>query len=328
MNKTLSICIPTYNRAKSLKACIINLIPQLIKYQIPIYISDNASPDCTESVVKELQQEYELIFYSRQDTNVGPDRNFASVLRKSETDYAWLLSDDDLVLEDGIQTVLQVLSAGACDMLVVNAIQGHPSDPSAPIRVRSKLEHAYTDRNRALIDLGWHTTWISCLIFSRKMAKEGDFEKYFETNFVHFGTIFDFLSIKDVIVRWVQTPIVCCAVDAIAGYSEERMCELFAMHWSKVVLSLPEVYSREAKRACIKNHAMNVRVLTARWFLSARVRGHMDLQVYRQYAKYFKMAATASLPLILALCVTPRSVCKVVETLYSFLYSKLCGSAS
>ena len=52
MNKDLSICIPTYNRAKFLDENLSKTIPICRKFKIPIYISDNDSKDNTFEVFK------------------------------------------------------------------------------------------------------------------------------------------------------------------------------------------------------------------------------------------------------------------------------------
>ncbi|MDI6731884.1 MAG: glycosyltransferase, partial [Candidatus Margulisbacteria bacterium] len=81
MNKTLSLCIPTYNRAAILGDYLKELAPQAAKYDVNIYISDNASTDETEQVVISLMGKYPNIYYSRNDKDMGHEYNFMKVLR-------------------------------------------------------------------------------------------------------------------------------------------------------------------------------------------------------------------------------------------------------
>ena len=53
-NKQLSIVIPTYNRADFLDYSLKLHIPIVKKYNICIYISDNASTDNTKEVINKL----------------------------------------------------------------------------------------------------------------------------------------------------------------------------------------------------------------------------------------------------------------------------------
>jgi glycosyltransferase involved in cell wall biosynthesis len=56
MKPKLSICIPTYNRAQTLRETIDSILPQILgNFNIEILISDNASTDDTPSIVCEYQ---------------------------------------------------------------------------------------------------------------------------------------------------------------------------------------------------------------------------------------------------------------------------------
>jgi abequosyltransferase len=60
-NPLISITIPTYNRAEFLDRCLAAHIPVARAHNIQIFISDNASTDGTESVVKKRMTEYPWI---------------------------------------------------------------------------------------------------------------------------------------------------------------------------------------------------------------------------------------------------------------------------
>lgn len=328
MNNKLSICIPTYNRSDKLHNCLELIINKIINYDIPVYISDNASSDDTYEVVCELQKKYEYLFYSCNETNVGPDYNFTQVLKMSKSNYSWLMSDDDLIMDNGIDIILKAINDSSYDLIVVNAIQGYLDDKAAPIRVKSSLDTVYVDMNELLIDLGWHMTWMSCLVFSEDIIKNGNFIKYQGTNFIHFGVIFDRLSQKKSKVLWINNPIICTCKDNIASYPEEKTFDLFVKDWSNIVMSLPSVYSEMAKKKCIKNHAINLAAFNFRWFLSARVRGVLNLNSLNKYRNYFKFATDTSLLYMLTLCFIPRTICSLMETTYSKIYQIINTSKS
>ncbi len=107
MNELLSICIPTYNRAEHVYTCISQLIPQLLPFNIPIYVSDNCSTDNTIDYINDLKEKYSYIFYSKNENNMGPDYNFAKVLKLSQSKYAWLLGDDDRINDKIINNIME-----------------------------------------------------------------------------------------------------------------------------------------------------------------------------------------------------------------------------
>lgn len=90
----LSICIPTYNRKERIKKIITDLISVDIK-EIEIVISDNASNDGTDKLIKEFKDS--RIKYYRNQKNVGMDANFLLVIKRARGEFIFLLMDEDKV---------------------------------------------------------------------------------------------------------------------------------------------------------------------------------------------------------------------------------------
>lgn len=107
----LSLCIPTYNRAGLLEPMLRSLCRQCAALGEPveIVVSDNASTDGTRDVVEAAAAVYPIA-YSRNETNVG-SRNFLVSVERASGEYAWVLGDDDLVLEGGLSAVTEVVRA-------------------------------------------------------------------------------------------------------------------------------------------------------------------------------------------------------------------------
>jgi glycosyltransferase involved in cell wall biosynthesis len=103
----VSIGIPTYNRANSyLKHALRSAVNQTYK-NIEIIVSDNCSPDNTESVVKEFNDP--RIRYYRQKENIGPLNNWNFCLEQSQGKYFLMLYDDDLIDDDFIATCMDAV---------------------------------------------------------------------------------------------------------------------------------------------------------------------------------------------------------------------------
>ncbi|MDG7001181.1 MAG: glycosyltransferase family 2 protein [Nitrososphaerota archaeon] len=121
MNNTLGICIPTFNRSSLLKECLLSLIPQFSEFEFPIYVSDNASTDDTEEVVRIFQASYPNITYNRNKRNEGLYQNILFCLKMAKTDYVWLMGDDDKLLQDSLHYVIDHIRRGM-DFLILNSI--------------------------------------------------------------------------------------------------------------------------------------------------------------------------------------------------------------
>lgn len=105
-DEMLTVLIPTYNR----KYQLIRTLDALNKQSdqdFKIFISDNAS---NYSVLDEVLNRYDQNFVQRitlhvQKSNMGADMNIASVLAKCDTQWGWLLGDDDYIEEYAVETI-------------------------------------------------------------------------------------------------------------------------------------------------------------------------------------------------------------------------------
>lgn len=103
----VSIGIPTYNRANSyLKQALRSAVNQTYK-NIEIIVSDNCSPDNTESIVKEFNDP--RIRYCKQKENIGALNNSNFCLEQSQGTYFLMLFDDDLIDNDFISTCMDAV---------------------------------------------------------------------------------------------------------------------------------------------------------------------------------------------------------------------------
>ena len=101
----LSICIPTYNRAKILEDVLNNYVSNKeFDDEVEIVISDNASTDETQSICEKYAEKYHNIRYRRNDTNLR-DINFVEVLNFATGKYLKLMNDWTYYAEDGLRYV-------------------------------------------------------------------------------------------------------------------------------------------------------------------------------------------------------------------------------
>jgi len=101
----VSIAVPTYNRANSfLKKSLASAINQTYQ-NIEIIVSDNASTDNTELVVKSFNDR--RIRYFKQNENIGAVPNSNYCLDQAKGIYFTQLHDDNLIDKDFIEICLK-----------------------------------------------------------------------------------------------------------------------------------------------------------------------------------------------------------------------------
>lgn len=119
----LSICIPTFKRAKHLNNCLnsILLAKKAPGFEFEICISDNGSTDDTEKIVKRYIDKLP-IKYSKNAANLGIPRNFLKVVSIASGEFVWLLGDDDLLMPDAFIKIENLLNTNQnCDFFFINS---------------------------------------------------------------------------------------------------------------------------------------------------------------------------------------------------------------
>jgi len=109
----LSICIPTRNRAETLRLTLANLLSEIagVEDKIEVLVSDNASTDHTAEVLEAFAPR---IRFRIRPTNIGYFGNTVGLATEmAQGRWIWALGDDDLILRGGLERVLQVLESGA-----------------------------------------------------------------------------------------------------------------------------------------------------------------------------------------------------------------------
>lgn len=283
MNKErplLAICIPTYNRCEILEECLRDTISKVKKYNFPVVVVDNASTDGTQELVMKFVDEYPALEYHLQSENLGADRNFESCLKLSPAAYSWLLGDSYRIVEEELDALIDILQNGQHCALINNSLN----------RVRNVASAVYADPDRLLYDIGWHMTILCSLILSRELIHNTNFARYYNTNFIQDGIIFEYWATHpSATVYWYDKN--CNTVTTLpkVTWLNERW-EIFGVHWTAYILSLPSTISLPTKCKCINEHNKKTRMFTFKRTISLRLSGHYDLKVLRRcepYRKFF-----------------------------------------
>jgi glycosyltransferase involved in cell wall biosynthesis len=123
----LSICIPTYNRAKCLANCLNSIIlcNSQSDFMFQVCVSDNNSTDGTEEVVRRFGLNLD-IKYHKNSSNLGIPRNFLNVVSMADGDFIWIIGDDDLLMPNAIDELYKLINEHSqVDFFYVNSFHLH-----------------------------------------------------------------------------------------------------------------------------------------------------------------------------------------------------------
>jgi len=108
----LTIAIPTYNRSQALAETVRQLLPQLTA-ECKLLIVDNASDTPASDVLRPLlstRPDINVQFH-RNRYNVGMCGNFVRCFEVCDTEWLWMLGDDDLPCPDAIAKIFRQLDS-------------------------------------------------------------------------------------------------------------------------------------------------------------------------------------------------------------------------
>lgn len=171
----LSIAVPTYNRANLLDLCLTRIIEQLpINGEVEVLVSNNASTDETQQVVKKHQLAYPQLRYSENEENGGPDFNIAKAFELATGKYVWVFSDDDLLLPKALEKLLPLLKQEFGVITLAPSFYRH-SVHEVIIPSDSPLSYTtYEDPNKFAKDVHFWLTYITGVITNKDLVKDAD----------------------------------------------------------------------------------------------------------------------------------------------------------
>jgi hypothetical protein len=237
----------------------------------------------------------------------------------SETQYAWLMSDDDLVNKEYIPEIMEILKKNELDMMGVNGYcQGE-------VRVKDVKSKFYRDKNDLLREVAWHLQWMSCLILSKKLIAEANFEKYRDTCLLQFGIVFDYLAEQsDVFVYWNANEVVKASlagfdIDLNPGWSDQAFF-IFTKSWSEVINAFPSCYTQDAKDSCIIGHCVKSKLFNIRSLIRLSLRGDYSLAVLKEYWIYIRKYIKQNIVLLVLIAMLPKLDTRIYKLLKKAYY--------
>lgn len=127
----ISVCIPSYNRAKYLKQVLDSVLCQG-NYLYEIVICEDSSPEREE--IRAVASEYKAIYgdkivYVENEKNLGFDANLRQLLRMATGDYCMFLGNDDLLCKDALYHVIGVIARSKNIGVIIRAYGWFEGDP-------------------------------------------------------------------------------------------------------------------------------------------------------------------------------------------------------
>jgi glycosyltransferase involved in cell wall biosynthesis len=274
IKKTLTVIIPTWNRARYLE----KNLEILDSYQkrgldFKILVCNNGSTDGTNDVLKKYESHPHVRIINHPE-NIKFDRNVASGYLNFDTDYCFCLGDSKTLSYESLEKIISTINEEDIDALVIN------TSPNITID-----EKYYVEINHLLSELGSFITNISSCVVPKSFITLERCERYYNSQFEHYGVFVDALSSKNKIeVKYVPSiKIGLISFPNIIqphGWSS-KTCSIWGRTWVEFILTLPNKVSFDTKWFVIKNLDRQENVLKPRRFIIAKI--NRDKDFFKDY---------------------------------------------
>lgn len=239
----LSICMTTYNRGRFIGETLDSILPQLGP-EVELIVVDGASPDNTEDVMTEYVAKYPAIQYHRQSENSGIDKDYDKAVGYASGEYCWVMTDDDLLKDGAISSVLTALSDRP-DLVVINSELKTVDMSNVLARgllaLTGNERYEESDTEHFFVDIGRYLSFIGGVVIKRSLWMERDRSTYYGSLFIHVGVIFQ----KPLrLVRIIRKPLI--AIRYGNAMWTARGFEIWMFKWPGLIWSF-KGYSDEAK---------------------------------------------------------------------------------
>ena len=124
MEEKVDVLLTTYNtNIKYLREQIDSILNQTYKNINLIISDDNSSNDEIKKILKKYEEQDERVTLYLQEENLGYNKNFEFLLKKSEANYIAFSDHDDVWHENKIEKCLEKLIKENVDMVYCNSTQ-------------------------------------------------------------------------------------------------------------------------------------------------------------------------------------------------------------
>lgn len=183
MNKILlTIAIPTYKRCKYAVQNVKYLLPQVMAHQdkVRLIVTDNHSEDGTFEKLSEIANQHADLFkFYEQKENIGWMNNFFFGIEHSDSEFVFLLGDDDIVSPNFLDIVIPLLEQGGdhLGMLHFNYIMADDKLSGArllyPNLENEQMVLTYNDASEFVRKYHKGPSFISSVIFRKSCMLKG-----------------------------------------------------------------------------------------------------------------------------------------------------------
>lgn len=301
MQTKLAIAIPTYNRGEMLHFNLLQILDELITFEIPVYISDDSTNDETANFIKKLKSKHPLFYYRKNEIRLGHDLNCIATISYPNETYVWYLGDSMIIKKGAIKKIVACVQDESFDFISCNA-EG---------RNLSIEDNVYYSGNDVFRDLCWHLTMTGATIYNKKkLSNLMSFEIIKFKNFPQTAIIFEQFASKESKLFWINDKLVYNNPNK-NSYWAHKVFEVFIDDFRNFLYNLPDYYSLRSKDKVLLQHGVQTGIFSYHSFILYRIGKFYNYEIFKKYKDDFKKSTNANtqvLMIVSLIWVTPLKI--------------------
>lgn len=283
------------------------MLPELRRYDLPVYVSDDSPDDETRVAVERFRADYPSISYRKNSPSLGHDANCMSTLAWPASDYVWYLGDSMLVKDGGIAKVIEGLGRNPaflfanCNAGGLSAFAGEVGDSRAFLRKAA-----------------WYLTLTGATVYSRRALRLGSElvgdKKY--RNFQQLGLIMAYASARNEAVFWIDEPILAVNRNKQSYWSKD-VISVFSRDWAALLDSFPAICDPDSSEEMMKSHSKNHRLYGFANLVKFRSDGAIARSVIASYREELIRTSDAGMARFYLVSAVPRPLLGFLKAIRS-----------
>jgi glycosyltransferase involved in cell wall biosynthesis len=307
----LSVCVPVYKRPALLRRMLISVSASAKPFRVPIFIADDSCDETNRAVIEEAARDYPCIFWHRNTSNLGIDRNILRCVELSNCDYAWIFGEDDLMEAAAIGSVFELLKRTSYPFIFVNyaSISNDYKRRGREVAIEITRDQVLTAAE-FLSHYGWAAGFIGSCVVQKRRWDAVDKTRYVGTYYAHLGAIFE--ASRECDVYAFALPLVLNRAENAASFTWANDALSVVYGFGRLMSMLGEFYGpdvvREARRAGDGTFKSNSLI----WLMSQRAEGRYDFAEWREFvlkdanSLFFRVCA-------LFICFVPQKILSSIK---------------
>ncbi len=253
MKPRVTVAIPTRNRAEYLRECLQSVLSQKLE-DIEVFVSDNASTDDTEAVVKSFDDD--RVRYSPLKIDVGRYGNLTRCLHLGSAPYVALLTDDDTMLPENLERKVAILDQSPDVGIVHSAFHHRSIFPDGSSRMEKNFHQFFPVDTiepgsvvvSRLLSEAYYIT-IPAALIRRSLVQA---ESYDERDGSPADLGLSLRIARRTNVAFVPDPLVVCSLQPAGGSVSDRMWELRQGEYRPTFASV--AFTKHAKQRFLEHY--------------------------------------------------------------------------